>query len=108
MDNEQKNQQLQIELKPEVAQGVYANLAAITHSSSEVILDFISMLPGMPKGEVRSRVVMVPEHAKRLLAALSDNIRKYESQFGEIKLGMAQPRPGSTIAPFNIKNAGEA
>ena len=109
MDNEQKNQQLQIEIKPEVAQGVYANLAAITHSSSEFILDFISMLPGMPKGEVRSRVVMVPEHAKRLLAALNDNIRKYESQFGEIKLNYGgQPRPGSTIAPFNIKNAGEA
>ncbi len=109
MENEQKNGQLQIEIKPEVAQGVYSNLVAITHSSAEVILDFISMMPGMPKGDVKSRIVMAPEHAKRLLAALGDNIRKYEQQFGEIKIRQAQqPRPGSAIAPFNINNAGEA
>ena len=108
MDNKQNAQQLQIEIKPDVAQGVYSNLVAITHSSSEFILDFVSMMPGMPKAEVKSRVVMAPEHAKRLLAALSDNIRKYESQFGEIKRRQSQPRPGSTIAPFNINNQGEA
>ncbi len=108
MANEQKNQQLQIELKPEVAQGVYSNLAIITHSTSEVILDFIGMMPGMQKAEVRSRIVMAPEHAKRLLFALQDNIQKYEQQFGEIRLQQnQQPRPGSTIAPFNLKT-GEA
>lgn len=106
MANEQKNQQLQIELKPEMAAGVYSNLAVITHSSSEVICDFIGMMPGMQKAEVRSRVVMAPEHAKRLLFALQDNIQKYEQQFGEIKLPQRQaPRPGSTIAPFNINPA---
>ena len=86
MANEQQNQQLQIELKPDVAQGVYANLAILTHSSSEFILDFAGMMPGLQKAEVRSRVVMAPEHAKRLLFALQDNINKYEQQFGEIRL----------------------
>ncbi len=106
MANENE-QQLQIELKPEVAKGVYSNLVAITHSSSEVILDFITMMPGMAKGEVTSRIVMVPEHAKRLLGALSENLQKYESNFGRIEL-QRQPRKGSTIAPFNINNQGEA
>ena len=109
MDNNQNNQQLQIEIKPEVAQGVYSNLVAITHSSSEVIFDFINMMPGMPKASVGSRIVMAPEHAKRLLRAIKDNIRKYEKQFGEIKLRQAQqPRPGSTIAPFELNTKGEA
>ena len=108
MANEQQNQQLQIELKPEVAQGVYANLAILTHSSSEFILDFAGMMPGLQKAEVRSRVVMAPEHAKRLLFALQDNINKYEQQFGEIRLQQRQQqRPGGTIAPFNM-NPGEA
>ena len=77
---------IDIEIKPEVAQGRYANLAIITHSSSEFILDFAQNMPGMPKMQVASRIIMTPEHAKRLLGALNDNIRKYESQFGEIKL----------------------
>ena len=103
-----KNQQLQIELKPEVAEGAYANFALITHSSSEMILDFAQMMPGMPKAQVRSRVIMAPEHAKRLLFALQDNIQKYEAQFGPINLPQApQPAEGRTIAPFNIKK-GEA
>ena len=79
---------IDIEIKPEVAQGRYANLAIITHSSSEFILDFAQNMPGMPKMQVASRIIMTPEHAKRLLGALNDNIRKYESQFGEIKLPM--------------------
>ena len=107
MEENQKNQ-LQIEIKPEVAQGVYSNLVAITHSSSEFVMDFIAMMPGMQKANVGTRVVMGPEHAKRLLAALSDNVRKYEQQFGEIRMPGAQPRPRSTIAPFNINNHGEA
>ena len=77
---------IDIEIKPEVAQGRYANLAIITHSSSEFILDFAQNMPGLPKMQVASRIIMTPEHAKRLLGALNDNIRKYESQFGEIKL----------------------
>ena len=99
-------QQLQIEIKPEVAQGVYSNMVLITHSSNEVILDFVSMMPGMPKANVASRVVMVPEHAKRLLFALQDNIAKYEAQFGKIEL-KKQPNGPRTIAPFEI-NKGEA
>lgn len=110
MANEQKQQQIQIELKPEVAQGVYANLAVLTHSQSEVVIDLAAMLPGMQKAEVRSRVVMAPEHAKRLLLALQDNLLKYEQQFGEIRLGGRQqgPRPGSTIAPFGLTPPAEA
>ena len=79
---------IDIEIKPEVAQGRYANLAIITHSSSEFILDFAQNMPGRPKMQVASRIIMTPEHAKRLLGALTDNIRKYESQFGEIRLPM--------------------
>ena len=79
---------IDIEIKPEVAQGRYANLAIITHSSSELILDFAQNMPGLPKMQVASRIIMTPEHAKRLLSALNENIRKYESQFGEIKLPM--------------------
>lgn len=104
MSNEKANNQLQIEIKPEVAQGTYANLAIITHSSCEVILDYVSMLPGMPKAEVKSRIIMAPEHAKRLLFALQDNIKKYEHQYGEIDLHQMQQEEGPrTIAPFNIK-----
>ena len=104
----ENNQQLQIELKPEVAEGIYSNLAIITHSSSEVITDFVQMMPGMPKAQVKSRVIMAPEHAKRLLMALQDNIQKYEKQFGPIRLTQPQQsNEGRTIAPFNIKQ-GEA
>lgn len=80
------NNQMSIELKPEVAAGTYSNLAIISHSHSEFVMDFAAMLPGMPKAQVLNRVVMTPEHAKRLLAALNDNIMKYEQQFGRIEL----------------------
>lgn len=76
---------IDIELRPEIAKGVYANFAVITHSSSEFIMDFAQMMPGLPKPTVNSRVLMTPEHAKRLLKALMDNVHNYESQFGEIK-----------------------
>ena len=79
MENQENNNgQLQIELKEEVAQGTYANLAIITHSSSEFIMDFIRVMPGMPKAGVQSRIVLAPEHAKRLLRALEENVGKYE------------------------------
>ena len=86
MENEKQNQngQLQIELPEAVAQGTYANLAILTHSTSEFILDFVSVMPGMPKANVQSRVIMTPEHAKRLMYALQDNIVKYEQNFGKI------------------------
>ena len=78
--------ELNIELSAEVAKGSYSNLAIITHSSSEFILDFIRMMPGIPKPQVNNRIIMTPEHAKRLFLALKDNIAKFENQFGEIKL----------------------
>ena len=103
---ENKNQQpqgLQIELKPEIGVGVYANLALITHSSSDFILDFTCMLPGMQQPQVRSRVVMAPEHAKRLRRARNDNSQKDEQNFGKINLPEAQqPR---TATPFNNPEA---
>jgi hypothetical protein len=77
--------QLNIELPEEIAGGIYANLAIIAHSPSEFVLDFVNVMPGMPKGKVRSRIIMTPEHSKRLLIALRDNIARYEQSFGEIK-----------------------
>lgn len=79
--------ELKIELKPEIAKGSYSNLAIITHSRSEFIIDFATMLPGVPKPEVGNRIIMTPEHAKRLFLALQDNLSKYESQNGPINLG---------------------
>lgn len=78
--------ELNIELSSEVAQGSYSNLAIITHSSSEFILDFIKMMPGIPKPQVTNRIIMTAEHAKRLMLALQDNIDKFENQYGEIEL----------------------
>lgn len=82
MENNEK--QFNLEIKPEIAGGEYSNLAIITHSHSEFILDFAKMLPGLPKPQVSNRIIMTPEHAKRLMNALVDNIQKYESQFGKI------------------------
>lgn len=78
--------ELNIELSSEVAQGSYSNLAIITHSSSEFILDFIRMMPGVPKAQVNNRIIMTAQHAKRLFMALEDNISKYESQYGQIEI----------------------
>ena len=86
MENEKNNNQLQIELKEEVAQGTYANLAIITHSSSEFIVDFVRVMPGLPKAGVQSRIVLTPEHAKRLMYALQENVAKYERNFGPIRM----------------------
>lgn len=85
MDEKEKQNQISIELKEDVAQGVYSNLAVITHSSSEFVIDFVRVMPGIPKAQVKSRVILTPEHAKRLMAALKDNIAKYESVHGTIK-----------------------
>ena len=69
--------QINIELSEEIAEGIYSNLAMIAHSNSEFVVDFIRLMPGVPKARVKARVIITPEHAKRLLAALKDNISKY-------------------------------
>lgn len=83
--SEKKENQLNIELTEETAEGVYSNLAIITHSNSEFIVDFIRIMPGVPKAKVKSRIVLTPQHAKRLMRALDENVSKYEAQNGPIK-----------------------
>ena len=82
MENNKPTNEIQVELSEEMAQGTYANLAIISHSSSEFILDFIRVVPGAPKAKVKSRVILTPDNAKRLLFALQDNISKFEEQSG--------------------------
>ena len=95
MNKDEKNiNQIDIELPEEVAQGIYSNLAIISHSSSEFVIDFVRIMPGLPKAKVQSRIILTPEHAKRLLMALQDNIAKYETMFGQIKM------PSGGTAPF--------
>jgi predicted transcriptional regulator len=84
-EKEQKGNQINIELSPEVAEGTYSNLAIIAHSSSEFVIDFVRIMPNTPKANVKSRIILTPEHAKRLLQALQENVSKFESQFGPIK-----------------------
>lgn len=86
MENFNKNNEIQIELSDEIAQGTYSNLAIISHSSSEFVIDFIRIVPGVPKAKVKSRIILTPEHAKRLLMALKDNIDKFEQQNGVIRI----------------------
>jgi hypothetical protein len=81
---QQQEQKIDIHLSEEIAQGVYSNLAIITHSHAEFILDFVSLMPGIPKGTVRSRIILTPQNAKRLLFALQDNMQKFESKNGKI------------------------
>lgn len=88
-----ENQQLNIELTEEVAGGVYANLAMINHSPTEFVVDFIQVMPGVPKAKVRSRVILTPQHAKRFLKAMAENINRYENQFGDIKDSEIPPIP---------------
>lgn len=84
-ENKNKDGQLNIELDQEVAEGTYSNLAIINHSVSEFIVDFINIMPGVPKAKVKSRIILTPQHAKRLAKALADNIRKFEEIHGDIK-----------------------
>jgi hypothetical protein len=90
---ENQENQLNIELSEEVAEGIYSNLAIITHSQSEFVLDFIKMMPGVPKARVKARIILTPQHAKRLLHALSDNVQKFEQQNGKIKEGETNAFP---------------
>ena len=95
-ENKNKNK-INIDLSEEIAEGIYSNLAIITHSHAEFIVDFVKMLPGIPKAKVKSRIILTPEHAKRLTKALNDNIRKFESMHGPIK----ESKDGG-MPPFNF------
>ena len=83
--SERKKGQINIELTDEAAEGVYSNLAVITHSPAEFVVDFVRVMPGLPKAKVKSRIIITPQHAKRLMRALADNIQKFEAQHGPIK-----------------------
>lgn len=85
MEEQNNDNQLNIELSEEIAEGIFSNLAIITHSNTEFVLDFIRVMPGIPKARVKSRIILTPEHAKRLLGALNDNIEKFEALNGRIK-----------------------
>lgn len=102
MDNNGDKKTVGLDLKPEVAKGIYSNLAVISHSRSEFVLDFATILPGFPKPEVGSRIIMTPEHAKRLFLALQDNIIKYENQFGPVDLDGVRQK-----GTFNFNDFGQ-
>ena len=104
MEEQNKNNSLSIEIKPDVAKGHYSNLAVITHSQAEFVVDFASMLPGFPKPEVLSRIIMNPENAKKLLLALQDNVSKYETQFGPIVFGQENKLKTFPMGGFGPKN----
>lgn len=93
MAEQEKPQELSIELSEEIAEGIYSNLAIITHSNTEFVVDFIRIMPGTPKARVKSRIVLTPEHAKRFLAAMKDNIKKFEDLHGQIDTNEVPPFP---------------
>ena len=97
-EEKQKQNQINIELTDDIAQGTYSNLAVISHSSSEFVVDFVRIVPGVPKAKVKSRIILTAEHAKRLLMALDENIKRFESNFGKINLPNQQgPMPYMNI-----------
>jgi hypothetical protein len=103
---EDRKEQMDVELSHEVAQGIYSNLAIISHSNSEFIVDFVRVMPGVPKASVQSRIILTPEHAKRLMLALQENIAKFEHHNGRIVLrekGIDGP-----AFPDNIEPRGQA
>ena len=99
MDQNNQENQINIELSEDMAQGVYSNLAILTHSPGEFIADFVQMMPGVQKAKVRSRVIMTPQNAKRLLRALADNIHHYEQVFGMIEEVDTNPVPRMNFGP---------
>ena len=107
MEDNHKGQgpQLQIDVPDSIVGGVYSNFAVISHSSSEFVVDFAQIVPGLNKASVRSRVILAPEHAKRLIQALQENIVRYESEFGRIQVPHQQIGP---VPPFGVGNKGEA
>ncbi len=101
-NNQPQPGQINIELDEKVAEGIYSNLAIINHSPSEFVLDFVTIMPGVPKSKVKSRIILTPQHAKRLLAALGENIHRFENSHGEIK-DSEQPH-----IPLNFGPTGQA
>lgn len=97
MENQEQNNQINIELSEDMAEGIYSNLAMIAHSNTEFVIDFIRIMPGVPKAKVKSRIVMTPEHAVRFLQALKDNLDRYQETFGDIKDMSDLPK-----IPFNF------
>ena len=102
MSTKKKEGQINIELDDKTAEGTYSNLAVINHSVSEFIVDFISVMPGQPKAKVKSRIILTPQHAKRLSKALADNVKRFEQHHGEIKEYDQPP------IPMNFGPTGEA
>ena len=102
MENNNPQGQINIELDEKIAEGIYSNLAIINHSNSEFVLDYVSVMPGAPKAKVKSRIILTPQHAKRLLKALAENIQRFETAHGEIKEG-DQPH-----IPLNFGPTGQA
>lgn len=92
-DKNQPQQPINIEISEEVAEGIYSNLAIISHSHAEFVVDFIRMMPNVPKAKVKCRIILTPQHAKRLLSALRENVQKYEAQFGRIEEPDQSPFP---------------
>lgn len=101
-DNNQQAGQINIELDEKIAEGIYSNLAIINHSHSEFVLDFVTLMPGVPKAKVKSRIILTPQHAKRLLGAIAENIQRFEKAHGEIKES-DQPQ-----IPLNFGPTGQA
>lgn len=101
-NSNQLQDQINIELDEKTAEGIYSNLAIINHSSSEFVLDFVSVMPGIPKAKVKSRIILTPQHAKRLLKAIGENIHRFELAHGEIKDTEQPP------IPLNFGPAGQA
>lgn len=95
------DKQFNIELPEDVAEGTYSNLAIISHSQSEFVIDFVRLVPNVPKAKVKSRIILTPHHAKRLMRALADNVKKFEAQFGPIK----ESDPGYPQMNFNTPPA---
>ena len=106
MDKENKNKkhQIKIEIDENTGQGEYVNFAVVTHSIAEFILDFIRVLPGVPKSKVKSRVIISPIHAKTFMLALQDNIKKFENKYGQIKIGNKNPSVQFKIPKDNLPN----
>jgi hypothetical protein len=103
-EKKQQNNQVNIELPEEIAEGTYANLAIISHSHAEFVLDFIRLVPNVPKAKVKSRVILTPQHAKRLMKALKDNIDKYEVQHG----GIGDSDSKNVYPPLNFTPTAQA
>lgn len=94
-----QGQQINIELNEKEAEGIYSNLAIITHSPAEFVIDFTRVVPGVPKAKVYARIITTPQHAKMLLKALKDNLDKYEARFGEIKVDAPQNQHFGFVPP---------